>query len=75
MDGPGPNEAVIEVRTSAGSTEEVVVHGATIQDDTIEVGSPIHTSDGDMLVELPREAISGLWRIWVSSSEVAEASK
>lgn len=64
-DGPGPGEVVIEIETTSGTTEEVVIHGAAIEENTIDVGHPIDSSEGRSLVELPREAMSGKWRIWV----------
>ena len=70
-EGPGPGEVVVEITTSSGSTEQVIVHSDDIlEGDTIEVGYPIHLSDDKSLVELPSESISGRWRIWVPSSVV-----
>lgn len=42
MDGPGPGEALVEVATTSGSAEQVIVHHAAIEDDAVEVGVPIH---------------------------------
>ena len=70
-EGPGPSEVVVEVMTSSGITEQVIVHSDDIlEGDTIEVGYPIHFTDDKSLVELPSESISGRWRIWVPSSVV-----
>ncbi len=72
-EGPGPGEVVIEVATEEG-TEQVVVHlGAIEEGDIIEVGYPIlHSNDKSRsLIELPREAASGRWRVWVPSSSFA----
>ena len=65
MDGPGPGEALVEVTTIAGSTEQVILHHTVIENDMIEVGNPIHKENDRALVELPREAMSGNWRVWV----------
>ena len=71
-EGPGPGEVVVEIETSAGTTEEVIIHlRSIIEGDTIEVGYPIYRKDDKSLIELPREAMSGLWRLWVPSSSVA----
>lgn len=72
-EGPGPGEVVIEVTTAEG-TEQVVVHlGAIEEGDIIEVGHPILYSNdrSRSLIELPREAASGRWRVWVPSSSFA----
>ncbi len=71
MDGPGPGEALVEITTSSGNVEQVVVHDLVIEDDMIEVGYPIHENDDSALIELPREAMSGSWRVWISRSEIA----
>ncbi len=70
-DGPGPNEVVIEVITSTGKTEQVIIDVSTLEENMIEVGYPIHRSDDQALVELPRESTSGQWRLWVPSASVA----
>ena len=64
-DGPGPGEVVVEIATTSGTTEEVVIHAGAIEEDTIDVGHPIDSSEDRSLVELPREAMSGRWRVWV----------
>ena len=70
-DGPGPGEVVIELSTAAGGTVQVIVHEFDISDeDTIEVGHPIQHTEEKSLVELPRESISGQWRVWVSAKSV-----
>jgi hypothetical protein len=38
MPGPGPDELIVEVRTSAGILEEIVVPSAEVEHGTIEVG-------------------------------------
>lgn len=71
-EGPGPGEVVIEVATSSGRLEQVIIHRADIEEgDTIDIGYPIHRANGNSLVELPRESISGRWRIWVPNESVA----
>lgn len=70
QEGPGPGEIIVEVATSAGEHEEVIVHHSQMRDDSIEVGEPIHQRNDERLIELPREAMSGTWRVWVSESEL-----
>ena len=64
-DGPGPSEVVVEIATASGITEEVVIHAGAIEGDTIDVGYPINNVEDRSLVELPQEAMSGKWRVWV----------
>ena len=72
--GPGPGEIVIEIDTASGKSEQVILHNADIEEgDTIDIGYPIHRTNGKFLVELPRESISGRWRIWVPNGSVAAA--
>ena len=70
-DGPGPGEVVVEIATASGITEEVVIHARAIEGDTIDVGHPIDSSKDRSLVELPRESMSGRWRVWVPRESVA----
>lgn len=71
-DGPGPNEVVVTVATVNGGCEELIVDKRTLADTEIEVGYPISQRNGHLLVELPREAMSGLWRVWVDRDRVVE---
>lgn len=70
-DGPGPGEVVVEVETASGIYEEVILHAKTIEGNTVEIGHPIAHREEKSLVELPRESMSGRWRVWVPSSSVA----
>jgi hypothetical protein len=63
--GLHPSEVVVEVSTSTGK-ERVVVDIRSLTDGSISVGSPLGKKGQDtLLVELPREAMSGTWRVWV----------
>ena len=64
-EGPGPSEVVVEITTASGTTEEVVIHAGSIKRNTIDVGHPINNVEDRSLVELPQEAMSGKWRVWV----------
>ena len=71
-DGPGPNEVIIEVTTSEGASEQVVVHKLALDTSgMIEIGSPVQRRQDRFLVELPRESMSGAWRVWVPNEHVA----
>lgn len=70
MDGPGPNEVLVKVETDQGHFEEVIVHSAAIESDTIDIGYPLHSENDRAFVELPRETMSGSWRIWVPMANV-----
>lgn len=70
--GPGlhPSEAVVEIRTVGGS-ERLVVDRKSIQDETIFAGwRPLAEKKGQWLIELPRETMSGTWRVWVKRDQI-----
>ena len=71
-EGPGPGEVVVGVTTVEGKTEQVVVHVTGMEDDTIDVGYPLADNDEQRLIELPRESVSGKWRLWVPQSAMVE---
>ena len=71
-EGPGPGEVVVGVTTMTGSTEQVVVHVTGMVGDTIDVGYPLASREEQRLIELPRESVSGKWRLWVPQSTVVE---
>ncbi len=66
--GPVPFEKVVTIRTASGS-EELIVHISQIDRNGIEVGLIAQSGD-ELLVELPRETLSGRWRVWVPKSAV-----
>jgi hypothetical protein len=68
--GLHPSELVIEIRTAAGP-ERLVVDRKSIRNGTIFVGwRPLAEKRGQWLVELPRETMSGTWRVWVKHDEI-----
>lgn len=68
--GLHPSEAVVEIQTVEG-TEKLVVDRKSIQDRTIFAGwRPLAEKKGQLLIELPRETMSGTWRVWVRNSEI-----
>jgi hypothetical protein len=71
--GQIPSERFVDIRTADGTEEQVIVDGAQLEDGHLLV-SEIHSEDDRVLVELPREAMSGSWRLWVPRSLVKHAS-
>jgi len=68
-EGAVPTEEVLEISTVEG-TEEVVVHTSQVTEKGVEVGF-IREADQKVLVELPRETMSGKWRVWVPKGALA----
>ena len=69
-EGPGPSEATVGISTAEGE-DEVVVDASLLQGGALEVGRVLETRRNSALIELPREAASGRWRVWVAQSELA----
>ena len=69
LDGPGPSEEIVSVKTADGILEEVVVYTGLVKDGYLQVGPEVGRKEDKVLVELPRETASGRWRIWVRESE------
>lgn len=59
-----PSEVIVQVNTSKGH-ENLVVDRRSVASNSLAVGSPISQADDLWLVELPRETMSGAWRVWV----------
>jgi len=64
-----PNEAVVEIKTSHG-VERLVVDRRAIIDETLSIGAPIAQKNDLWLIELPRETMTGAWRVWVRKNAV-----
>jgi len=72
--GPGlhPSEVVIGIDTVDGQ-ERLVVDRNSIREKTVFVGwRPLAEKKGQWLIELPRETMSGTWRVWVKRSEIVQ---
>jgi len=69
-----PSERVVEVTTASGK-ERLVVDKRSIDNGSLSVGSPIARAKDFWLVELPRETMSGSWRVWVKPSLLIEDTK
>jgi hypothetical protein len=68
-----PSETVVEIRTALG-TERLVVDKRSIESNSLSVGSPVGKRDDLLLVELPRETMTGLWRVWVKKNSLLRES-
>jgi hypothetical protein len=70
--GPGlhPSEVVVEIQTVTGS-ERLVVDRDSIFNKTLFIGwRPLAQKNGQWLVELPSETMSGTWRVWVKRNDI-----
>lgn len=74
--GPGfhPNEILVAVTTADGLEEQLVVDKRSIMEESISIGYPVERSEREFLVELPRESVRGMWRVWVPQASVIEES-
>lgn len=72
--GIHPNEVVVSIPTRDGE-ERLVVHKRSLKNSSLEVGYPIGEDNQYYLVELPRETMSGLWRIWVETSRLFSSTR
>lgn len=63
-EGLHPNDVIVEVETVEG-TERLVVDRRAIEANTVSIGMPLREERGRILVELPRETMTGAWRVWV----------
>ena len=72
--GIHPNEVVVSIPTKDGA-ERLVVHRRSIHDSALEIGYPISDEGEFYLIELPRETMRGLWRIWVPKSALEDSKE
>jgi len=64
-----PSEKVVKVETIEGP-EQLLVDKRSIRERSLDIGFPVGQKNGHLLVELPRETFSGLWRVWVDEQMV-----
>lgn len=70
-----PSEVVVQVKTVKG-VENLTVDKRSISASSLSVGSPIARSeDKHSLIELPRETMSGAWRVWVADDALEPEPK
>lgn len=73
--GLHPSETVVEVKTSDGGVERLVVSRRSIRDKSIAIGWPIGEKGDAFLIELPRETDTGAWRVWVKKEQLIDAEE
>lgn len=68
--GLHPSEVVVELRTATGP-ERAAVDRKSLRNETLFVGwRPLAEKRGQWPIELPRETMSGTWRVWVKHNEI-----
>jgi hypothetical protein len=66
------SEIVVEIKT-VGGIERLVVATRAVEEGSILVGAPLAQKPrGQVLVELPRETMSGAARVWVKQDALIE---
>lgn len=68
-DGLIPAEKIARIQGADGRMEEVTVSTKNLSGNGL-LASEIGRSEGNVLVELPRESASGRWRIWVKKESL-----
>jgi hypothetical protein len=71
VDGPGPGEKLVTIRAADGTLEEAFVDSSFVREGLVDLPA-VARRNGSVLVELPSEAASGAWRIWVSAEQARE---
>ena len=72
--GLHPSETVVAVKTADG-TQRLVVSTRSLQKASIPIGWPLGEREDAVLVELPREAQNGAWRVWVAKNQLIEEER
>lgn len=68
MTGPGPSEVIVEIETVDGK-EELIVDSDFLENGCLQVWLVAKKDSDKVLVELPREAVSGRARAWIKSGD------
>lgn len=63
------SERVASIATSDGSREEVSLSASMLEGGALHA-SMVEQDEKRTLIELPREAASGKWRLWVDNTEL-----
>jgi hypothetical protein len=69
-EGLMPNEKIAKIKTTNGSFETVEVSISNVRGGKLLAYEVGRDSQGNVLIELPRESVSGRWRIWVEKSAI-----
>jgi len=72
--GQHPSEVVVAVHTADGGTEKLIVDRRSIHDDMLDVGYPVGEDQNRWLIELPRESLRGIWRVWIARNALIEST-
>lgn len=68
-----PSGKVVTIKTVTGVLEEVAVSGTLVdRPNRILLASRFHLDDKIALIESPREAVSGRWRVMVERGALVE---
>lgn len=71
-----PDQVLLAIDSAAGGQEFVSADKTSWNGVSLRVSRIIETRhDGAVLIELPREAESGTWRIWVRPEKIQENAK
>lgn len=73
MEGVIDSEKVGRIRTAEGRIEEVSAHASLFGPENTLAVSRIGSRDSSVLIELPRESASGLWRVWVKEDQLEDS--
>ncbi|MFY9628128.1 MAG: hypothetical protein WAK03_08265 [Methylocystis sp.] len=73
-EGIHPSEVVVAVSTTDG-IENIVVSRRSFKSGGIDIGFPIRQDRDQYLIELPRETLSGSWRVWVKADQLIEEER
>lgn len=73
-DGLHPSELVVTIRTADGKTEEVAVGRQSVVGRSLKAFA-VRFEHERVLVELPRETLSGSWRVWMPKTSVFGAEE
>jgi hypothetical protein len=63
------SEVVVEIKTIGGS-ERLVIAERALRGGSLPVGAPLAARGRSLLVELPRETMSGASRVWVKAEKL-----
>jgi hypothetical protein len=63
--GLHPNEVIVKVEARDGPQYLAINKSSLDQAGTIDIGEPVGSKEGYLLIELPTETSSGAWRVWV----------
>ena len=64
-----PNGAVVEVITATGP-HRLVVDDNEVERDSVAIGYPLRRDNELVFVALPRQTLSGSFRVWVRAEDI-----